>query len=208
MSNGHLRCHTSTGGALILHSHPYSSLCLPSLGTWPHHPPIDWDPNAQSLPGRRERKRREERGRAGQGRERRRKEEGRVGERKDGRRESGGGREKGRKGGGWMGKGGKGRVGWGGKKKDRRTEEEGSEGKTKGRFYHYREAHVKSLCVMFLSLSQQQHSILFACLFAMVLDALPFIGSQNREPPWNNHFQSRNLGHPGVVCSFSKGKRN
>lgn len=34
-------------------------------------------------------------------------------------------------------------------------EEEGSEGKTKGRFCHYREVKVKSLCVIFLSLSQQ-----------------------------------------------------
>lgn len=37
-------------------------------------------------------------------------------------------------------------------------EEEGSEGKTKGRFCHYREAYVKSLCVIFLSLSQQPQS--------------------------------------------------
>ena len=56
------------------------------------------------------------------------------------------------------------------------------------------------------STASKQHSILFACLFAMALDSLPFIGSQNHEPPWNNHFQSRNLGHPRVVCSFSKGK--
>lgn len=51
--------------------------------------------------------------------------------------------------GGWE-REGKGRVGLGekkkkGRKKDRRMEEEGSEGKTKGRFCHYREAYFKSL---------------------------------------------------------------
>ena len=45
-----------------------------------------------------------------------------------------------------------------GKKEEQRMEEEGSEGKTKGRFCHYREVTVKSLCMIFLSLSQQPQS--------------------------------------------------
>ena len=45
-----------------------------------------------------------------------------------------------------------------GKKEEQRMEEEGSEGKTKGRFCHYREVTVQSLCMIFLSLSQQPQS--------------------------------------------------
>lgn len=119
-SNRHLKCNKPRRENLILHTHTWSSLCLPNLGNWHYHSPTDSDPNAWSLSGKREREEAE-----------REEEQGKEGWRREGvkdrkRREWRGVRKKGIKGGG-------GREG-------RRTEEKRSEGGTKNRSFHYRKA--------------------------------------------------------------------